>query len=237
MPAASATARGAYESGAAAYKSGEYAKAEKYFQSALRQSPSDPNAHYGLAETLVALGQTERGMSEYEKTIKLAPKSKLADFARTGEQYVSEAQEKATLAKMAKLAQNTSLPAPTPPRYFAPEMPPMPSIAQSSIQTTSGGWSPLPAPTYPSYGPPSMGSSSYGSSYSRRHGRRYGWGNGGYSNYAGYSYFRDYHVPQMQVSTYGYAPPLNVVTKPEPVPEVELLAKQQRLVIDEKTSH
>ncbi len=245
--AVSGDTEGAYEIGAASYKAGQFQKARQYFESAAIKHPSDPNVHYGLAETYVALGKNEDGVKEYAKTIKLAPKSKLAEYARTGQQFASQAAEQATLAKMARLAQNSNLPVPSQPKYFGPDALPQPtSLPQPTvIRSSSGGYgssismgAPLPQPTYPSYGPqpqPSYPMMSFG-----RHGGRYNsrrWGNGGYGYmpmYSAYSPNYYYHSPQMEVRSYGYAPPLNVIVKQDPPPPVELLARQQRLVLDEK---
>lgn len=235
--AASDLTDGQYEIGAAAYKAGQFQKARLYFESAEIKHPSDPNIHYGLAETYVALGQNDKGLAEYAKTIKLAPKSKLANFARQGQQFASQAAEKATLAKMAKLAQKSNLPVPSQPKYFAPDS--LPQLPQPTV-IRSGGYGsrisyggPLPQPTYGSYGPqqPQM---SYPVTFRHHGGGGRRWGNGG-GGYSGYSAGYYYHTPQMEVRSYGYAPPLNIIAKQDPPPQVELLAKQQRLVLDEKT--
>jgi tetratricopeptide (TPR) repeat protein len=232
--AATGDTEGAYEIGAAAYKAGQFQKARQYFESASIKHPADPNVHYGLAETYIALGRPADGLKEYAKTIKLGPKSKLAEYARTGQQYASQAVEQATMAKMAKLAQNSSLPVPSQPQYFGPQAWPQPG-SPTMITSSSGGYgssigmgAPLPQPTYPSYGPqpqPSYPMMSFG-----RGGR---WGNGGYGGY-GYSRSYYYRTPQLQVRSYGYAPPLNIIVKQDPPPPVELLARQERLVLDEK---
>jgi hypothetical protein len=251
MPlAADASAKSNYETGAAAFKNKDYAKAEKYFLLGVKESGSDPNLHYGLASTLQASGKDARARDEYKRCIQLAPTSKLAAYARQGLGYLDNKE----------IAAAPPLPAPTAPMFSADNawhttnQPTQlaPGLPSSTLQTSSGysGYSggfssptsSLPMPTPPAYGPNAGAMPSNFIGYTgRMHGHHH---HGGYSNptmayaspYSPYA-FGPPHTPVMQIRTYGNVPPLNIHSASAPAeqtPPVELMATQGKLVIDEQ---
>jgi tetratricopeptide (TPR) repeat protein len=279
MPiAAHAAAQSDYEIGAAACQAKNYAKAEKSFLQGLKQTPSDPNLHYGLANVYQALGQNDKAKEEYRRVLDLAHSPKLEEYARRGLSFIDTRQAMTA----------APLPAPTPPRFsienqgsiqwqppttaWHPQQPfpsaPQPGMPPFTMQTSSRGggfgYGSLPSPTPPSYGPGAGGGMGYGMNggmggyqpmigymgYGRHHHHRYG--GGGYQphNYTAYSpyAFGPPHPVVMEVRTYRPAPPLNIqdpkaiqqqqqqqqqaqAQKPQE-PQIELMAKQQKLVVD-----
>ena len=82
LPMASPTAAQHNLEGIRFYNDGNWKEAEKYFQSAIREDSSLPEAHFNLALTQHKLGQHGQAKQHFKIAGELAPKSKeIADSA------------------------------------------------------------------------------------------------------------------------------------------------------------
>ncbi len=70
-----------FQLGVRAYQHHQYTMAIPYFQSALRQNPTDPNLYYYLAECYFKLKRFEEAQQAYQRAIGLAPYSDAAQLA------------------------------------------------------------------------------------------------------------------------------------------------------------
>lgn len=252
-----------YEKGAAAFQAKNYTLAENIFREGLRKNPKDANLHYGLADCLSKTGRMTDAKAEYKRCIALAPKSKLSDFAQAGIKYLEAANVPKPKPLPPLPAPITGhFGGYTPAQQFRPGLMPVnfqPGLPSFTVQTSSGnGYLPgfssstagtsLPQPklgTYGPAGPYSDMSSSAPFSVPRMHyhhhrGYSYftaspGYGYQSTSNYNPYP-FGASHIPTLEVKTYAPVPPPSVKADSEPIPDVELLAKQQKLVIDDEKS-
>lgn len=100
-------ASAAYDAGMAAYNEGKYSLARSYFRSAIKSSYYDVNARYMLCQAYIKGDKNyAAAKSEYQRIIKIAPKSQAAAYAKQGiaqiDKYLAEqaaAKSKTTVAK------------------------------------------------------------------------------------------------------------------------------------------
>lgn len=78
MLTASQAWAGSYELGLKFYGQGDYQLASQYFQQAVVQDASNPNAHYYLADSYVKLNRLTEAQNEYQTILALAPTSQAA---------------------------------------------------------------------------------------------------------------------------------------------------------------
>ena len=207
----------AYEKGAAAFARKDYMSALSNFEIALNEHPDDPTIHYGLASVFTAVGNQFQAKCFYQSCISLAPGSKLAENAKAGLAYLDKPSNAATAS--------------------ANDITSSAAGAEAGAGRTkqaqfagNGLIPPLPAPTPGRYTAPDQqigyASSGAGSRFGARHGRQAQYG------YQSYGY---YGAPHIVVRNYSFPPSNTMAASSEPS-QVELLAKQSKLVVDEKHS-
>jgi tetratricopeptide (TPR) repeat protein len=226
-----------YEAGAVFFQKTDYLSAMHSFQLALKTVPNDSNVLYGMASCLSKLKRYSEARVFYEKILAAAPDSKLGKYSRDGLKYLDSVDSEGAPHQLSARKTFAQMPGPI------------------AIDPGLTAYNPLPTPQPPSYFPPN--GNSYGSPYQQNggysqpyfgnsfHNHRHQFGSynqGGqigpytmnrqgqqYQSY-GSGYMSPYHVPSLQIKEYSFAPS----PSKEPVLSVELLAKQEKLVADEK---
>lgn len=237
-PGALAKGNPDYEDGAVFFQKNDYLSAMHSFQLALKKSPSDPNILYGMASCLSKLKRYSEARSFYEKILAAAPNSKLGTYSRDGLKYLDSMDSEGPFHQLSIGKTVAQMPVPIASNPGLTAYNPLPTPQPASYFPPVGN----------SYGSPNQQNGGYSQPYSgnsfhhRRH-HQFGSNNQGgqigpftmnpqgqqYQS-SGSAYTSPFHVPSLQIKEYSFAPS----PPKEPVLSVELLAKQEKLVADEK---
>src|SRR5262250_3332405 len=72
------------EAGKAAYTRGDFAAAERLFERALAEAPSEPLLHYHRGITLMRLARWQEASAAFQTALRLDPPADVAAAARAG---------------------------------------------------------------------------------------------------------------------------------------------------------